>query len=493
MPRTPDSKLHTPDFILPTPRHPCPTPAHPTNTNGSTGSRNGAAATSPTVDDRLDRLQASLDAGNNVTATATGATSGDGRPGDLAERSLADALRVSFLLLKVIMIILTAYYLLLGGYQRVQSGQQVMRLWFGKIVEDATGEGKVYGPGLVYGFPYPIEERITVDTTPQIIDLNDAFWFELNDQTRGRPLDEIVNRGGPLNPERDGSLITGDANVVHGQFQLSFRIADPIQYVQYVGDEALAREIVLNTMQRSLVHAVATTDVDEYIAGRPNIERARQLAQASLDELNTGIVIENFNSVKTIAPLSVRTAYQEVSNAENDKATAINEARQEYNRTLSETAGEAATDLYNLVKDYEAARDVNDTARAGELQAMLNSALETGVMPAQYGGRPLGGSVAQLLNEAKSYRTEIVERVKAEANQFQALLAEYRRNPRILTNRRWQDAREEVFNGDIERIYAPLGNLWIEAGSDPEVMRERERERLEEDRQRREESGSNQR
>jgi len=154
---------------------------------------------------------------------------------DAAARSLNDALRVSFAMLKVAMVILLLIYLGSGVF-RVEEQQRAVRLIFGKIVQNADGSDHIYGPGLYIGLPFPVGEVVTVPVTSQTLSLDRAFMFELADADKGLSIEEIAERyaNRPLNPEKDSSLMTGDANLVMGMFTVTWKVSDPALFIELV-------------------------------------------------------------------------------------------------------------------------------------------------------------------------------------------------------------------------------------------------------------------
>ena len=78
---------------------------------------------------------------------------------DVAGRSLFEALRVSFIILKVIMIVLVVLFLD-SGFRTVGSDEQALVLRFGKI--RGVGDQRVLGPGLHWVFPYPIDTIVKI-------------------------------------------------------------------------------------------------------------------------------------------------------------------------------------------------------------------------------------------------------------------------------------------------------------------------------------------
>lgn len=131
-------------------------------------------------------------------------------PIDPAQQSLADALRVSFTILKLIMLVLVVFYLGSNIFN-VPTQNTAVRLRFGEVVSDPLPPG---GPH--FAMPYPIEQVINIRTSPQTLSLSRQFWFEVTDADAGKTASELADsKQGPLNPERDGYLITGDSNIVH--------------------------------------------------------------------------------------------------------------------------------------------------------------------------------------------------------------------------------------------------------------------------------------
>ena len=76
----------------------------------------------------------------------------------------------------------------------------------------------------------------------------------------------------------------------------------------------------------------------------------------------------------------------------------------------------------------------------------------------------------------------------SDAEYFSSLLPEYRRNPRIVRSRLWQDAKERILTGDIETMYLPRGQVYLDLNRDPKVQQDRERKRLIEEEQSRDTS-----
>jgi regulator of protease activity HflC (stomatin/prohibitin superfamily) len=419
-------------------------------------------------------------------------TTGARMQDDAATRSLADALQVSFALLKVAMVVLLVIYLGSGVF-RVPEQSRAVRLVFGQIVKNDEGANRIYDAGLYVGLPYPIGEVIQVPVTSQTTRLDRPFWFEVREQDLGKDIAELAEQyaNRALNPEQDGSLLTGDANIVMGRFRVTWKVNDPALFIENVGlagaEEDLnplsrAERLVRNTSERSIVHAVSEVTADAFISGggSTNTEKAARLTQTLLDELRSGIQVERIEAVRHIPPPSAYAAFQAVSNAESQRANQINQARQEAARTLGETAGKATEALVALIERYELAVEAGRADESAALLEQINTALAERSVPVEEGALPLGGAVAERINQAEAYRDRAREQVKAEAQAFSDLLAAYRANPRILVNRLWQNTRERVLTAEgVETIYAPTSDLRLDIGGDPKIERLRQERSLE--------------
>jgi regulator of protease activity HflC (stomatin/prohibitin superfamily) len=106
-----------------------------------------------------------------------------GRPADeeldAAGKSLSEALRISFIILKVIMIVLVVAFLL-SGFVTVDSGEQALVLRFGKI--QGVGEERLLGPGLHWIFPYPVDEIVRIPVEEKVNLLVNSFWYFQTEQ-----------------------------------------------------------------------------------------------------------------------------------------------------------------------------------------------------------------------------------------------------------------------------------------------------------------------
>ena len=400
---------------------------------------------------------------------------------DPAHQSLSDALRVSFWVLKIVMVLLLGVYSFSGVFN-VREQEVAVRLRFGKIVGD-SGQQVLTPGGPYFAFPFPIEQIVRVSTSPEQVELDREFWYEID--SSGVGLSAMQGKPGPLDPRRDGSLLTGDANIVHARWTATYTVVDPVNFVTKVGDASTARMVVSAAAQQGVVYASSRVGADELMKAQ-QLDSARRRTQSCLDTLGCGIQVTSLALKEAAFPLSVRPAVQLVLDAESEKTQSIEAAQQQWNTILGNTAGEAYPALLALVDRYEQANDTEDQAQAWRLQDEMDAVFDRLMIGYRDRVVAIGGEVAAMLHEAKTYRTEIVAQMRGESQYFASLLPQYRQNPEILLNRLWQDARQQILTGDIETIYLPPGQAYLELNRDPLVAKQRERKRLMDEQRQRE-------
>ena len=391
---------------------------------------------------------------------------------DAAQQSLAEALRVSFAILKLAMAALLIAYAFSGTFS-VGSNEVALRLRFGDYVGDPGN--RVLERGTYLAAPFPIEQVVKVDTRPSSLVLDKEFWFETTAQESGLTRRQLQGqKAQPLNPLRDGSLISGDSSIIHAKWTLTWRVGDPVSFLTNVGSKQLAGDIVRLVAQQGIVQAVAQLAADDLLRGIVNRELAVGLMQDRLDGMRSGLVIDQLALDKVSAPMRVAGSFDAVTSAESDRAGRIVAAQQERARILGETAGEASSEILDAMSAYEQSVERGDDAGASAIQERIDASLAD----LRIGDKPIGGDVARIINTSKTYRTQIVERVGSEAQSFELLLPQYERNPRLVLAKLWEDARETILTGDVETFYTVPGQLELQLNRDPELQKERQKEQL---------------
>jgi len=95
---------------------------------------------------------------------------------DAAGKSLSEALRISFIILKVIMIVLIVAFLA-SGFETVDSEEQAIVLRFGRIQT-------LLDPGPHWILPYPIDEIVKIPVKTQVNLPINSFWYSAGAASR---------------------------------------------------------------------------------------------------------------------------------------------------------------------------------------------------------------------------------------------------------------------------------------------------------------------
>ncbi len=398
------------------------------------------------------------------------------RPGgdelDAAGKSLSEALRISFIILKVIIVVLIVAFLA-SGFETVGSDEKAIVLRFGKI--RGVGEERLLNAGAHWILPYPIDEmvKIPVETTVNLP--IDSFWYY------ERPEDVLsrqrrpVRPDQPLDPKSDGYCLTrnertaeavspptgaalsaglsqastaadgSDYNIAHTKWQITYQITDPERFFRNVyvrdikpgdvyfsvitGDQGV-KPLLENLFEDAVVSSMVNYTIDEAISSQDRIPRhIRDVLQDKLDKVQSGIRVVSVQLTRSEPPPQVRDAFEASTMASQRSQTTITEARTYAENALSEAAGPVANDLFKALHDPNVSEQ--------DKEFMWSQ---------------LAGTAQQRIAEARAYRTKVVETAKANADYLERLLPEYRQRPQLVLQRIYLDAMERIFGNADEKF-----------------------------------------
>jgi membrane protease subunit HflK len=409
---------------------------------------------------------------------------------DVAGKSLSEALRISFIILKIIMIVLVIAFLA-SGFKTVGSEEQALVLRFGKI--RGVGEERLLGPGLHWILPYPIDEIVKIPVETKVSLLIDSFWYHeseserISGQSRIRPND-------PLNPLIDGycltrsehqvnpTLITGmqgdsissrqvesnggrsispdsngsDYNIVHSKWQLIYQVDNPEQfYVNVLIPDVRPGETYLNVIKKgvtpllksmfedTVVSVMVNYTIDEAISSRDRIPRdVKTLLQDKLDEIESGIKVVSVQLTQSVYSPQVKAAFEASTLASQNSAKAITEARTYAYNTISKAAGPVADELFAALHD----ETVSDETR-------------------EYLWSQVAGTAQEKMSDARVYATKVEKDAEANANYLLSLLPEYRQRPKLVIQKLYLDAIEKIIADADEKFFIQTS----EAAKDKEI------------------------
>lgn len=340
-------------------------------------------------------------------------------------QSLVSMLKVLFAGLRFLIVIVIAYAIF-GGIFTVDVDSEVMLFRFGKLIEkEIDGEQReTLTSGHIYwAYPKPIDEKKTIVAQKSMSLATNHFWPPINPNK--------VNNSAPeppptsLRPGETGYLLSGDANIMHMIWSITYRIHDAKRYYldfyedpsPEEGDKPLPPrgvEVAIEcALQNAVLLEVSGWSVEEILDKYKSVEGVRLTIddavelrmQRVIKNMNLGIEIQKVNLVESQPPAAVREAFTSVTQAAQEYQTEINKALQYETVKLNESRGMAA-----------------------EIRA-----------------------------DALAYKTRIVEKVKAQADTFTKLNEKFDENADGLLVALYTDAIEEVL-GKIDKKYIVHAN-----------------------------------
>lgn len=411
--------------------------------------------------------------------TGDPAESMDPRALDPAQKSLADALKITYRIIQLVMVVLLALFVL-SGFETVGEGERGVSLTFGAIKQSDLR------PGQQFHMPYPVGELVTVHTGSNEVRIDRAFY-----PGRRAVQPPVIRRQRQLKPGEDGSLLTGDGAVVHAQWSAVYSVREDgvSDYVQRFqpGD---ADRMVRAAVKRGAVRVVASLTVDEFLkqsvaenafVGEAAIEtRVRDVAQRTLDAVESGVAVERVTLDNRSPPGFVKEIFDEVSRQTSEAARAREDAQRYAREQLNAVAGAAAQDLVDLIDEFERHTNAGDDAAAERALARIDAILAG--EPIEVPGAPariVSGEVTQVISQAERYRTDVVTRAQAAADRFTAKLALYRDNPAVFVSTEWTAAYERFLERSEAQVFAmpPGASAEILINRDPDIARDAESER----------------
>lgn len=398
-----------------------------------------------------------------------------------ANESLAAAFRTMYRLLQLAIVGLVVIYIF-SGFRTVSAGERGIKVQFGRPSADTVS------PGFTWTLPYPLGQLVRVQTGQRTVQLEDEFWFRVDDRDRGRSLEELARAPRrSLDPERDGALITSDQNLVHTQWTVVYRREDPREFASNITPED-EQAIVRTAVQRGVIRAVSTTAIDDLLretgAAGGVASRAQRIAQETLEAIDAGIIVESLSMRTRTPPLSVWQAFTEVQTAESQSQTQRVQAESFASNELSRVAGAAAEVILEQINRYEQAVELGEEAEQDAILDKIHRLLagEPVEIDGEIQSYPVSGQISQILNTAQQQRVEAEQSAKLMLALYNAKLPQYRQNPDLVLQSDWSRMMVSVLSRDtVEVIKLPLGTINLLVNPDPEIRRminEIEQERL---------------
>jgi membrane protease subunit HflK len=326
---------------------------------------------------------------------------------DAGSQALAEALRSSFVIVKIAMAALIVV-IFTSGIFTVGPQEKAIVLHFGKPVGE--GQKMLLGAGLHWAWPQPVDEVVRIPITEIQKVTSSVGWYLTTPEMELTGADQ-QGYGPSLNPWIDGYVLTADRNIIHTRATVSYHIDDPrtaiFNFSSGLNHEfnlAGISNAVQNAANNAIIATAARFNVDDIltrdIAGFQDAVRARVAALAEREHL--GVVIDQVQ-VQSVSPRQLKDVFAMVTTARQNRDKLINEALGEQNRILSQA----------------------------------------------------GATASSVTNAAESARTRFVTSIQSDAEAFARLLPEYQKNPRLFAELELAKTMAVVLTNVQDKIFLP--------------------------------------
>jgi len=396
---------------------------------------------------------------------------------DTANQSLAEALKITYGLLKVAMVVLV-FLFIISGVQSIKEGERGISVRFGEQVRTNLE------PGFQWSFPYPVGEIVTVGEGAIEIVVAKEFMPNISgDQSDDAAMSIDIGRFSDsvkLNPATHGSNITSDFNIAHTQWSVIYRRSDHAMYVSNI-IPSQERAILKASIKRAVVHVIATINIDDLLKNSSEsiAGRVRSLAQQTLDDLDSGISIDRVVLTRKNAALSLRAKFNSVQTAAQTAGKAREDALLLRDQMLNEVAGFASNVLIEEINEYERLIELGMISESETQLARIDSIFEG--RPVDIDGQSTGslvsGEISELLTRAQSYSSNRVSLAIAQLENFRSKQAQFEANPKLMIARDWSSAMGDFLAKDfVSTIVLPRGvSAEMLINNDPDIAREIDR------------------
>lgn len=186
-------------------------------------------------------------------------------------------------------------------------------------------------------------------------------------------------------------MLTGDLNLADVEWVVQYRIDNPYNYLFKVRNPETTLRDISEAATRQIVGDRTVNEV--LTVGRTEIaSKLEELIQKICREYSLGVQIDQVVLQDVNPPDPVKTAFNEVNEAEQEKETLINKAKSEYNKVIPKARGQAE----------------------------------------------------ETIQKAEGYATARVNRAKGEVARFNDLYSEYIKAPEVTKRRIYLETMQEV-------------------------------------------------
>jgi membrane protease subunit HflK len=255
---------------------------------------------------------------------------------DAGSQALSEALRSSFFIVKIIMVVLVLAFLS-SGFFTVGPQEQAILLRLGKPVGE--GEKALLNPGAHWAWPRPIDSIERIPVTSVQVAQSSVGWTLYPAAPPGA--------GNSLDPATVSYALTADTNIIHVAAILHYRITDPIHFHF---DFSNALVFVTNDLNNAMLFVTSQFSVDDVLTRKRSIfqDAVKQRVIDLIKAQGLGITVDQLNA-EAVPPTFLLAKFNEVDTAIQRAATARTDA-ESYETTVMAGARGASAARTNMAE-----------------------------------------------------------------------------------------------------------------------------------------------
>ena len=266
---------------------------------------------------------------------------------------------------------------------------------------------KVANPGLHFKFPFGVQQNYNVKT--EVVQ-TEQFGFRTYKGGSATQSTQYLDQSFP----EEATMLTGDLNIVDVEWIIQYKINDPRAWLFNLSD----RQKTIRDISQSVVNLLVGDRTILGVIGPERIaiqESAVEMMNQTFSRYGLGIQVTQVQLQNIVPPKGVQDAFEDVNKAIQDMNRFINEGKESYNAEIPKVDGQAS----------------------------------------------------QIIEVARGYATERVNKARGDVARFNSVYEEYRKAPDVTRQRLYYEMVEEVFKGEknVELIdkrftnFLPLMNL----------------------------------
>ena len=155
-----------------------------------------------------------------------------------------------------------------------------------------------------------------------------------------------VSLSGEFPLAKEMRLVTGDLNLILLRWTLQYTIGNPMKYLfNAVDTEKVLRQLSSSIMNEEVGNQLFKDIISN---GRDLVEqKVLKRLQKKIDEYGLGLIITTLIIIDALPPRTIRSTYQEVNKAHQERELMIYNAERSYLNKIPKSAGEAELLLLN--------------------------------------------------------------------------------------------------------------------------------------------------